>query len=176
MIEHNLALLETFFHSDETLITTATIEKVGVFQPFYVRSIYQNIDLFEQSALFGFCEERFESEACKTPDGFIAAFVDGMGQFGESFCLEHRVTSTESDIGKWVSKDDIHDFVGCHQLTLVEVPRLAIMAARTVVSAPCAVDAGAETRPIDHGVFYDGKDAKHSSRPTPHPPCEGGGR
>ena len=130
-------------------------------QLLYEWAVDEHVELFQQLTLF-FVDEAFIDETCIAPDVLVAVGVDGPGKFGETLCLLHRVASGEGDIGEGVGHDDTHQLCCRHLVPAVEVPRLGIMAARTLMPTPSAIDGGPEPRTVHHRILYDVKYSNHS--------------
>ena len=69
--------------------------------------------------------------------------------------LEHRVAAREGDVGEGVAHDFLHQLVGRGHRAVADVPRLRIMAARTMVGASRTINGCAEARTVYHRIMYD---------------------
>ena len=76
-----------------------------------------------------------------------------MRQLGESFRLEHRVSTTEGDVCKVVGKDFFQNLFRTHPVPAVDVPRLRIVATGTTVGASGSINGGPEARTVYCGIF-----------------------
>ena len=124
-------------------------------------AVDKHVNQFEQGALTGIVQQLFEGETGVAPDGLLRALADSTGQLGEALGLVHGVATGEGDVGVGVGLDDAHDFVGGHSMTSLEVPRLRIVTARTLMSTARAIDGRTKPWAVDHGVLDDGENGNH---------------
>ncbi len=135
-----------FLHVDDALVAAAPEEEVFIAQCLYEGAVYQYIDLAEEFQLLGILHEVFEEIARKAPDALAALLPDGARQLGKALCLKHRVAAREGDVGEGVAHDFLHQLVGRGHRAVADVPRLRIMAARTMVGASRTINGCAEAR------------------------------
>ena len=90
-------------------------------KPLDKRSIDEHVELLEEFALL-LMNEALERETRIAPDVLIGLAMDGACQVSESLGLIHGVTSRESDIGKGIGDDDLHQLGGGHLPTPLEIP------------------------------------------------------
>ena len=118
------------------------------------RAVYQDVAEFEQGFAVGVLHEFFEAIACVAPDGLVGVFLDEAGEGGETFRMEHRVSTGEGYIHVGID-DEAEQFFHGHEGTALVVPRLGIVATGTMVFAPRAIERGAETDAIDGSSVLD---------------------
>jgi len=152
---YHSSFFQRLLHVDDALVAAAPEEEVFVAQCLYEGAVYQYIDLAEEFQLLGILHEVFEEIARKAPDALAALLPDGARQLGKALCLEHRVAAREGDVGEGVAHDFLHQLVGRGHRAVADVPRLRIMAARTMVGASRTINGCAEARTVYHRIMYD---------------------
>ena len=142
-------------HVDDALVGGTTEDEVVGMLRRYGWAVDEDIHPVQKTALGGHTQQRLVGVARVAPDGLVGALLDGRGQFGEALGLLHGIASGESDVGKGVGLYDAHDLLNAHLVASIPGPRLWVVAFCTVVCAACAIDAGAEARPVHRCVLYD---------------------
>ena len=88
--------------------------------------------------------------------------MDGSCQLGKGIALVHGIATREGDVGIGIGLDDAHQLLRAHLASALKVPRLGIMATRTLMTAPRTIDGGPEPRTIHHRIFNNIENSNHS--------------
>ena len=137
---------------DEALIGRSSEEKIWIFQLFDEGTVDEDINEAEQFTLV-FLNEALESKPCVAPDVFVCIVVYGTGELSKTCSLIHGIATRESDVGKRVGHDNLHNLGGGHLMATAEVPRLGVMTAGALMAATRTIDGGPESRTIHHCIF-----------------------
>ena len=159
--EDNMTGLERAWHINKALVGRAAEKEVGVALRFNKRAVDKDVNELKQSPLGWHIQKSLEGIARIAPYILGRAGADSPCQPGKALGLLHRIAAREGDTGgKRIRLDNSHQLLYCRLPAAVSCPRLRIVATGAMVSAACAIDAGAETRTINSGVVDDGEDAK----------------
>ena len=117
------------------------------------RSVDQHVDLGQQFALI-LLYQALKRKARVAPHVFLRPTVYLPRQFGKACRLVHRVAPREGDAPRvGVGHDDAHNLLYGHLPSLVEIPRLRVVASLALMTAAGTVDGRPEPRPVDHRVL-----------------------
>ena len=172
--ENHMTGLERAWHIDKALVGRAAEKEVGIALRFNKRAVDKDVNELKQSPLGRHIKKSLEGIARVAPYILGRAGADSPCQPGKALGLLHRIAAREGDTGgKRIRLDNSQQFLNSRLPTAVRCPRLRIVATGAMVSAACAIDAGAETRTINSSVVDDGEDAKTGLSPLPLPCREG---
>ena len=152
--EDNLTRIESFLDIDDTLVGRASEEQVRVTKTLDKGTIDEYVEQFQEFALRP-RNQRLEGKPRVAPDILVRATMDGTCQIRKAVALIHGVATRKGDVGVWIGFDDLHQLLRRHLTAALGVPRLGVMAARTLVTAACTINGGPETRTVHHCIFYD---------------------
>ena len=152
--QNDLASVESFLDIDDTLIGRAPEKEVWVTETLDKGTIDEYVEQFQKFALCP-CNQRLKGKARVAPDILVRTTVDGLCQIRKAVALIHGVATRKGDVGVWIGLDDLHQLLRRHLTAALGIPRLGIMAARTLVTAACTINGGPETRTVHHSIFYD---------------------
>jgi len=158
-----MSLPERRLHVDDTLVAGPTEAERLVTLFTDEGTIHQHIDKLQQGALPRVGKQLLESKARVAPDVLLwRALMDSPCQLDEALGLVHRVAAAEGHaLRVGVGLDDTHHLVSRHRLSTVEVPRLRIMTACTLMPAACTIDGGPEARTIHHRILDNTQHTYH---------------
>lgn len=117
----DLPCKESFLHIDEALVAAASEEQIRVAKLLYEGTVYEYVEQLQQFALCP-CDQTFEREARVAPDVLVRLLMDGTSQFCKAIALIHRVATCESDVGKGIGHDNLHQFICRHPPPTIEIP------------------------------------------------------
>jgi len=138
---------------DDTLVGTASEVEVRVAEFLYERALNESVYIWKYHAQAAIGEDFLICEARVAPDVLSCLFLYAAGKFGERLDLIERVTSGKGHIAELVFLNDCKKFVDCGFTSGIEIPRLRIVTAGTVMRASCAVDRRTEARAVRHRLF-----------------------
>ena len=150
--QDHMSLIEGGGYIDETLIRRAPEQKIWIVKRLDEGAVDQYIDMLQQFALV-VIDQAFKGEPREAPDVLLRLLMDGTGQFGKACRLIHGITTGESDIGKGVGNNDLHQLGGGHLPTPVEIPRLGVVTALAPMATTGTIDGGPESRTIHHCIL-----------------------
>ena len=96
-------------------------------------------------------------EASFLPDGLVGVFLNHAGQSNESIGMKHGIATRKCDIHIGID-NTFEQLFYRYSFSSTLIPRLGVMASRTLVFAPSTVERGAKTNTIDGCAILDGKD------------------
>jgi hypothetical protein len=160
--EYYLSSVERLLYINDTLVGGTSEKQVRIVELLYERPVHQHVEQFQQFSLRS-SNQRLKGKPRITPDILVRTSVDGPGQIRKAVTLLHRIAPREGHIGIRVSLNNLHQLLRGHLPTAFWIPRLGIMTARALVSAPRTIDGGPESRTIHHRIFYHIENPNHFS-------------
>ena len=138
---------------DDALVGTAAEMEVGIAKVLHERAVNQGVYIRKNPAQALVSKDFLVCKAGIAPYVLTGLFLDATGEFGKGLDLIEGVAAGEGDIGEFVRLHHFQDFIDRHFPASVEVPRLRIMAAGTMMGAARTVDRCAQARTVGHGLF-----------------------